>query len=143
MARKQEVCGAVTGAIMAIGLKHGQAREDDKAAKETTYRLSRELMERFQAEFGSCLCRELLPGIDLTSEAGHQRYKAEGWSEKICRPCVRSPCASWRIVSESAARPPVLKFAGQKKGGDAGPRLFFPVKRDYLPRISLTSFSAP
>lgn len=89
MARRQEVCGAVSGAIMAIGMKHGQAREDDKAAKEAAYRLSREVMDRFQAEFGSCLCRELLPGIDLTTEAGHQRYKAEGWSEKICRPCVR------------------------------------------------------
>ena len=89
MAKKQEVCGAVSGAIMAIGLKHGQAREDDKAAKEEAYRLSRELMDRFQAEFGSCLCRELLPGLDLATEAGHQRYKAEGWSERVCRPCVR------------------------------------------------------
>jgi len=89
IARRQEVCGAVSGAIMAIGMKHGQAREDDKAAKETAYRLSRELLERFQAEFGSCLCRELLPGIDLATTAGHERYKAEGWSEKICRPCVR------------------------------------------------------
>jgi C_GCAxxG_C_C family probable redox protein len=89
MARRQDVCGAVSGAIMAIGLKHGQAREDDKEAKEKAYRLSREAMERFQAEFGSCLCRELIPGIDLTTAAGHQRYKAEGWSEKVCRPCVR------------------------------------------------------
>lgn len=90
MARKQEVCGAVSGAIMVIGLKHGQAREDDKAAKEAAYRLSRELMDRFQVEFGSCLCRELLPGLDLATEAGHMRYKAEGWSERVCRPCVRA-----------------------------------------------------
>jgi C_GCAxxG_C_C family probable redox protein len=89
MAKKQEVCGAVAGAIMVIGLKHGQAREDDKVAKETAYRLSREVMDRFQAEFGSCLCRELLHGLDLATEAGNQRYKAEGWSERICRPCVR------------------------------------------------------
>ena len=89
MGRKQEVCGAVSGAIMVIGLRHGQAREDDNAAKETAYRLSREVMDRFQTEFGSCLCRELLPGLDLATEAGHQRYKAEGWSEKICQPCVR------------------------------------------------------
>ena len=89
MGKKQEVCGAVSGAIMVIGLQYGQAREDDKAAKETAYRLSREMMDRFQTEFGSCRCRELLPGLDLATEAGHQRYKAEGWSEKICQPCVR------------------------------------------------------
>ncbi|MCU0236169.1 MAG: C-GCAxxG-C-C family protein [Acidobacteria bacterium] len=89
MAHRQEVCGAVSGAIMAIGLKHGQAREDEKDAKEKAYRLSRELLDRFQAEFGSCLCRELLPGIDLGTAAGHQRYKAESCSEKVCQPCVR------------------------------------------------------
>jgi C_GCAxxG_C_C family probable redox protein len=97
MARKQEVCGAVSGAVMVIGLKHGQAREDDKAGKEAAYRLSRELMDRFQAKFGSCLCRELLPGLDLATEAGHMRYKAEGWSERVCRPCVR---AAVRILEE-------------------------------------------
>ncbi len=89
VARCQEMCGAVSGAVMVIGLKHGQAREDEKAAKETAYRFSRELMDRFQAEFGSCLCRELLPGIDLATEAGQQRYRADGCSEKVCRPCVR------------------------------------------------------
>lgn len=89
MGRKQEVCGAVSGALMVVGLKHGQAREDDKEAKEKTYRLCREVMGRFQAEFGSCLCRELLPGLDLASDAGHERYKAEGWSAKVCQPCVR------------------------------------------------------
>jgi len=89
MGRKQEVCGAISGAVMVIGLKCGQAREDDKEAKEAAYRLSREVMDRFQAEFGSCRCRELLSGVDLATDAGHQRYKAEGWSEKVCRPCVR------------------------------------------------------
>jgi C_GCAxxG_C_C family probable redox protein len=89
MARRQDVCGAVSGAIMAVGLRHGQAREGDQEAKENAYRLSRDVMDRFQAQFGSCLCRELLPGLDLATEAGHQRYKAEGWSEKICQPCVR------------------------------------------------------
>ncbi len=69
MARKQEVCGAVTGAIMAVGLKHGQAREDDKAAKEAAYRLSRELMDRFQARV-----RLLpVPGIAARPRPGHRR----------------------------------------------------------------------
>jgi C_GCAxxG_C_C family probable redox protein len=88
MARKQEVCGAVTGGIMAIGLKHGPAYEGDKEAKELVYRFARELMERFAAKFGSCLCRELLAGCDLASEAGQKKYREESLSEKVCRPCV-------------------------------------------------------
>ena len=88
LAREQEVCGAVTGGIMAIGLKHGQEREGDKEAKETTYRLTRELMARFRSEFGSCRCLDLLKGCDLKTEAGQKRYADEGFSEKVCRPCV-------------------------------------------------------
>jgi len=88
MGRKQEVCGAVTGGIMAIGLKHGNAREGDKEAKELAYRLTRELMARFQAGFGSCLCRELL-GLDLLTEEGQKKYKEDGLAGKACRPCVR------------------------------------------------------
>lgn len=89
LARKGEVCGAVSGAVMAIGLQYGQAREDDREAKEKAYRLGREAMDRFQDEFGSCLCRELLPGLDLATDAGQERFKAEGWSERVCQPCVR------------------------------------------------------
>ncbi len=89
MGRNQEVCGAVTGSIMAIGLKHGQEREDDKEAKETAYRLTRELMDRFKSEFGSCRCLELLRGCDLKTEAGQKRFGEEGLLEKVCHPCVR------------------------------------------------------
>jgi C_GCAxxG_C_C family probable redox protein len=88
LARKQEVCGAVTGGIMAVGLKHGQTAAGDKESKERTYRLTRELMARFQAEFGSCLCRDLL-GLDLQTEGGQKKYKEDGLAEKVCLPCVR------------------------------------------------------
>lgn len=89
LGRRQDVCGAVTGAAMVIGLKHGQAHAGDREAKERTYLLVRELMARFTAEFGSCLCRELLPGCDLASEEGQRLYRERDLAEKVCRPCVR------------------------------------------------------
>ena len=88
MANQQEICGAVTGAVMAIGLTHGRSHVSDQAAKERTYLLTRELMVSFKAKFGSCYCRELLPGIDLASAAGHALYKEKNLAEKVCRPCV-------------------------------------------------------
>ena len=88
MGRNQEVCGAVTGAVMVIGMKHGQERPEDKEAKEKAYALTRELMERFRSEFGSCLCRDLLR-VDLLTEEGQRKYKEDGLAEKVCRPCVR------------------------------------------------------
>jgi len=89
MGRKQEVCGAVTGGIMVIGLKHGQERVADGEAKEKAYRLTCELMARFGAGFGSCLCRELLD-CDLRTGEGQRKYKENGLGEKVCRPCVRA-----------------------------------------------------
>ena len=88
MARKQEVCGAVTGGIMAIGLKHGRGADDGKPEAEHTYLLVGKFMERFTATHGSCLCRVLLDGCDLLSASGRKFYNENKLSEKICRPCV-------------------------------------------------------
>ena len=48
MARKQEVCGAISGGILAIGLKHGRGEGQEKTVTEETYRKVRELMARFE-----------------------------------------------------------------------------------------------
>jgi C_GCAxxG_C_C family probable redox protein len=96
MGRRQEVCGAVTGGIMAIGLRHGPARVADREAKERVYGLTRQLLARFAGEFGSCRCRDLL-GLDLLTDGGQKRYKEEDLAEKVCRPCVRGAV---RLVAE-------------------------------------------
>ncbi len=88
LARKQEVCGAVSGAVMALGLKYGRVLADDKAATENTYQRVGEFMKRFSDKNGSCLCRKLLNGYDLQTEEGRRKYKEDGLAEKICRPLV-------------------------------------------------------
>ncbi len=59
-----ETCGAVTGAIMLIGLKYGKVRVDDTAAKEKTYALVQEYKRQFVELNGSVRCKELL-GYDI------------------------------------------------------------------------------
>lgn len=60
-----ETCGAVTGAIMLIGLKYGKIRVDDTAAKEKTYALVQEYKRQFVELNGSVRCKELL-GYDIS-----------------------------------------------------------------------------
>jgi len=55
-----ETCGAVTGAFMVIGLKHGRVKVEDKAAKENTYRLVKEFVAGFESRNGTIICKELL-----------------------------------------------------------------------------------
>ncbi|MGD0537534.1 MAG: C-GCAxxG-C-C family protein [Verrucomicrobiota bacterium] len=90
MARQGEVCGAVTGGIMAIGLKFGCGSKDDRAATERTYRNTQALMERFAQRHGSCLCRELLPGCDLRTLEGQQRFKELDLRHRTCLSCVQT-----------------------------------------------------
>jgi C_GCAxxG_C_C family probable redox protein len=90
MGRKEEVCGAVTGGIMAIGLKHGRGEKDTQKATEITYAKVRELMNLFSEKHGSYICRQLLNGCDLSNDEGHKLYLANDYRNKICKPCVQS-----------------------------------------------------
>jgi len=90
MARRGEVCGAVTGGILALGLKYGRGARQDRSATEETYRKTQELMARFEARHGSCLCRVLLEGCDLRTAEGQQFFKEHDLLHKTCVGCVQS-----------------------------------------------------
>ncbi|MDW7659642.1 MAG: C-GCAxxG-C-C family protein, partial [Bacillota bacterium] len=59
-----EVCGAVTGALMVIGLKYAQTEPGDRAAKDRFGQITQAFMERYAQEKGALLCRDLL-GYDI------------------------------------------------------------------------------
>jgi len=90
MARKQEVCGAVAGGILAIGLKHGRGEGQDRAPTEATYGKVRDLMSRFEARHGACICRTLLKGCDLNTPEGQRYFKENDLLHKTCAECVRT-----------------------------------------------------
>ena len=90
MARAQEVCGAVSGGILVLGLKHGRGEGQEKPATEETYRRVRELMARFAAKHGSCLCKELLEGRDLNTPEGQRAFQENDCLHKTCIACVRT-----------------------------------------------------
>jgi C_GCAxxG_C_C family probable redox protein len=70
MGRMAETCGAITGAMMVLGLKFGSASPDWKT-KELVYEKVREFADCFKARNGSLLCRDLL-GCDVSTPEGYQ-----------------------------------------------------------------------
>jgi C_GCAxxG_C_C family probable redox protein len=90
MGRKGEVCGAVTGGIMVIGAKHGRGENEDRTATESTYAMTREFMDQFARRHGTCLCRELLNGCDLTTEEGRKSFVENDLLNRVCKPSVQS-----------------------------------------------------
>lgn len=87
IARRQEVCGAVSGGILAISLHYGRGEGQDRAMTEETYGRIREFMSRFETRHGSILCRSLLNGCDLNTPEGQAYFKANDLA-KVCKGCV-------------------------------------------------------
>lgn len=79
------VCGAVVGAVMAIGLRHG--RRDASTRDGRAYALTQELRRRFEAATGAVDCRTLT-GMDLTTAEGVKAFYASDVPRRVCRPAV-------------------------------------------------------
>jgi len=94
-----EVCGAVIGAVMTIGLKHG--REEPSQPNRHAYALAREFCRRFEEETGSLSCRELT-GMDLSTPEGIKAYRRSDVPLRVCMPAVG---AAFRLAMELAQRP--------------------------------------
>lgn len=86
------VCGAVVGAVMAIGLKRGQTETIEEALRELA--VAREFRRRFEAEMGNVNCRELT-GADLTNEEGLERFMNSDTPQTVCFPAVS---VAYRLV---------------------------------------------
>ena len=88
MGRMGEVCGAVSGSLMVIGLASGNATAQDKESKDRAYQLVREFAARFRARQGSLLCRELL-GCDLSQPGGPELARERKLFTTRCPVLVR------------------------------------------------------
>ncbi|MEI8242043.1 MAG: C-GCAxxG-C-C family protein [bacterium] len=90
MGRMAQTCGAVTGAYMVIGLKHGTTT-GDLVAKEKTYQLVRTFAGRFKEKNGALACKDLL-GCDISTSDGLEKMKNLGLHGKVCTQLVRDAC---------------------------------------------------
>ena len=89
MARTGETCGAVTGGLMVIGLKHAKVRPDDDDSRELAYALAQEFMDIFQERNGSLLCKTLL-GADVSTPEGMAAVRKGNLFATICPRYVKS-----------------------------------------------------
>ncbi len=83
-------CGALTGAVMAIGLAvdRRMAAAPITDRKGAAYRLAGRLVEAFASHFGSSDCAALL-GFAWTEPGAVQRFERENLKAARCTVCVR------------------------------------------------------
>lgn len=87
MARTGNLCGAVTGAVMVIGLNRGSSLTDEQS-KDRNYAVVRAFLQKFGERNGSLSCRDLL-GYDVGTEEGRRQIKERQLAKTICPRLVR------------------------------------------------------
>jgi len=81
MGRSGEVCGAIVGALMCIGITHG--REEPEEPDSEAYALTRRFLQAFRDEMGNIECCDLT-GFDLSTPEGLRAYRASDVPMRVC-----------------------------------------------------------
>ena len=89
----REVCGAVSGMLMAFGMLRGYDMPDDAIAKQQHYAAVQMLAGQFEKRHGTLICRDLL--------ASHQIQAMPVPSDRDADYYAKRPCA--RYVETCAA----------------------------------------
>ena len=102
MGKLREVCGAVSGALMVLGMLRGNYDPKDDQAKAAHYARVQDFASRFKAEHETIICRELLANIELKKE---YTSEPEARTEEYyrVRPCARFVETAAKIVEEMLA----------------------------------------
>ena len=85
MGRLREVCGAVSGMFIVLGMIDGYSDPLDKIAKAEHYKLIQSVAMKFKNENKSFVCRELL-GLSVDKESYIPEERNEGYYKR--RPCA-------------------------------------------------------
>ena len=102
MGRMREVCGAVSGMLMVLGMLYGYSNADADSPKKELYQQVQALAEQFRTENGSILCRDLLdnPPSDPNPSPRTAEYYAK-------RPCARMVMTAAKLMDDFIAEHPL------------------------------------
>jgi len=82
------VCGALTGGVMALGIKYG-TNEPSQEKRLKAYELAHRLYKKFDGQHGTVLCRELI-GYDLSNLQELEEARKAGVFKEKCVNFVRT-----------------------------------------------------
>ena len=84
-----EICGAVSGGAMVVGLKYGQSVPGDLAAKQLCAEKTVEFINAFRAKNKDITCRDLL-GCDISTPEGKEEFQKKNLHNDRCANLVQS-----------------------------------------------------
>jgi len=90
--RKQEVCGAVSGAVMILSAKYGRKENETSNKTEIIFSKVQNFIDEFTNAKGTIRCSELLQGCNLLTEEGQKIFREKNMLHEICFKCVELTC---------------------------------------------------
>ena len=96
MCRMREVCGALSGAMIVIGLIYGEGNEREHEIKKALYASGQAIFAGFRDELGTVVCRELLS----PAEGAGNAPDARGGDYYKRRPCSKIVHFTADLLSE-------------------------------------------
>ncbi len=96
VARRQSMCGALTGAAAGLGLYYARKLDDPKNTSRSLRPKLQELLNGFAAGFGSTECREIIP-VDFSGPDWYPQFQEQRVTERYC---VRYVAHVARTVAE-------------------------------------------
>jgi C_GCAxxG_C_C family probable redox protein len=90
MGRSGRTCGAVSAAVLILGLAKDHPEESE--AKKISFHHVQELLKSFEALHGTTECRDLL-GADWNTAEGLKKIQEENLVRKLCPAFVRDAAA--------------------------------------------------
>ena len=107
MGRMREVCGAVSGMYMVLGLLYGYETPGDDVSKKRLYTDVQALAAQFRERTGSIICREILK--NPPSDPNPTPRTAEFYRQ---RPCARMVMAAAELLDGFLAEHPLEERHG-------------------------------
>ncbi|HSV26256.1 MAG TPA: C-GCAxxG-C-C family protein [Sedimentisphaerales bacterium] len=93
-------CGAVTGALMVLGMRYGCTDHTNMKEKARITAITRDFQARFVAKHGSLSCKDLL-GVNISTKQGHDEAAARGLFKSEC---TRFVASAVEILEEMAGQ---------------------------------------
>ena len=97
MGRLREVCGAISGIFMVLGMVEGYTDSSDQEGKTNLYKTVQELAHKFEEENDSIICRELL-NLSVKNDSYIPSERTKEYYDS--RPCPQKIASAAYILAE-------------------------------------------
>ncbi len=89
MGRLREVCGAVSGMFLILGLQYPFTNTKDKSAKNANYKAVQRTANEFRTVMGSYICADLLKIKQAPQKPESSERNKAYYNSRPCAKCVR------------------------------------------------------